>query len=371
MTGKWLVAKSGVALGGLITERSRRERDGKMGFNSRRWLMASVIAICGAVAANAASAGEITGAGSTFVYPVLSKWAAAYQALTGDALNYQSIGSGGGIKQITSGTVDFGASDMPLSPEELEKAGLGQFPSVIGGIAPVVNIKGVKAGEMKLTGAVLADIYLGKIKSWSDPAIKKLNPDINLPNAAITVIHRADGSGTTFNWADYLSKVSPEWKQKVGEGTSIEWPVGVGGKGNEGVAAYVGRVQNSIGYVEYAYVIENKMAYALVQNAAGNYVKPDVASFQTAAATADWKDAKDFDLVMTNAPGAKAYPITATTWIIMYKQPKDAARSKAAMKFFTWSYNNGQKLAEELDYVPLPPALVAQIEAYWKSQFTM
>jgi phosphate transport system substrate-binding protein len=342
-----------------------------MAIQARRWLAATVVALCGALAAHEASAAEITGAGSTFVYPVLSKWSADYNAKTGDKLNYQSIGSGGGIAQIKAATVDFGASDMPLAPEELAKLGMGQFPSVIGGIVPVVHVEGIKSGEMKLTGALLGDIYLGKVKNWNDPAIKKLNPSLKLPDAEITVVHRSDGSGTTFNWANYLSKVNPEWKQKVGQGTSVSWPVGVGGKGNEGVAAYVNRIKNSIGYVEYAYVLQNKMTYAMVRNSAGKYVKPDVASFQAAAATADWKNAKDFDLVMTNAPGAEAYPITATTWIIMYKQPKDIARSKAAMAFFKWCYDNGQKQAEALDYVPLPHALTAQIEDYWKAQFKL
>jgi phosphate transport system substrate-binding protein len=316
-----------------------------------------------------ALATDITGAGSTFVYPILSKWSADYNAKTGDKVNYQSIGSGGGIAQIKAATVDFGASDMPMKPEELRPLNMGQFPLVIGGVVPVVNIDGVKPGEIKFTGAVLADIYLGKIQNWSDPAITKINPDLKLPDAKITVVHRSDGSGTTFNWVNYLSKVSPQWKEKVGEGTSVSWPTGVGGKGNEGVAAYVNRIKNSIGYVEYAYVLQNKMTFGQVQNRAGQFIKPNAETFQSAAASADWKNAQDFHLVMTDAPGEKAYPITATVFIIMYKTPKDPARSKAAFNFFRWALENGQSQAESLDYVPLPPTLVQQIENYWRSEF--
>jgi phosphate transport system substrate-binding protein len=321
--------------------------------------------VLGCALALPAAAQQITGAGSTFVYPVLAKWSQAYNQKTGVQLNYQSIGSGGGIAQIKAGTVDFGASDMPLDPKALQAAGLAQFPSVIGGIVPVVNLPGIKPGELHFTGALLAEIYLGKVKRWNDPAIEKLNPEMKLPKFAITVVHRSDGSGTTYNWADYLSKVSPDWKSKVGEGTSIAWPTGIGGKGNEGVAAYVNRVKGALGYVEYAYVLQNRMTYGLVENAAGQYVAPDTASFQAAAASADWKSAPDFDLVMTNAPGQGAYPITATTFILMHKQPKDEARSKAVLAFFKWSYEDGQELAEQLDYVPLPQSLVRQIESYW------
>ena len=284
-----------------------------------------------------AQAAEITGAGSTFVYPILSKWSADYSAKAGININYQSIGSGGGLAQIKAATVDFGASDAPMKPAELQKLGMGQFPLVIGGIAPVVNIDGVQAGQMRFTGPLLADIYFGKIKNWNDPAIAKINPDLKLPDAAIAVVHRADGSGTTFNWVNYLSKVSAEWKDKVGEGTSVEWPAGVGGKGNEGVAAFVNQTKNSIGYVEYAYVLQNKMAYGLVQNKAGKFVKPDAASFQAAAASAEWGKAQDFYLIMTDAPGDDAYPIAATVFIIMYKQPKDAARTNTAIDFFKWA----------------------------------
>lgn len=316
-----------------------------------------------------AHAAEITGAGSTFVYPILAKWSADYSAATGNNVNYQSIGSGGGLAQIKAATVDFGASDAPMKPADLEKLGMGQFPLVIGGIAPVVNIDGVKAGQMHFTGPLLADIYLGKIKHWNDPAIVKLNPDLKLPDSAIAVVHRSDGSGTTFNWVNYLSKVSPEWKEKVGESTSVEWPVGVGGKGNEGVAAFVNQTKDSIGYVEYAYVLQNNMAYGLVQNKAGKFVKPDAASFQAAAASADWSKAQDFYLIMTDAPGEEAYPVAATVFIIMYKQPRDAARNKAALDFFKWAVEHGQSQANTLNYVPLPNSLVSQIEGYWKAQF--
>lgn len=316
-----------------------------------------------------AHAGETTGAGSTFVYPILAKWAADYQAKNGTKVNYQSIGSGGGIAQIKGATVDFGASDMPMKPEDLEKLGLGQFPLVIGGVVPVVNIEGIKAGDIKFSGPVLADIFLGKIKTWNDPALVKLNPGLNLPSTAVVVVHRSDGSGTTFNWANYLSKVSPDWKSKVGEGTAVEWPVGVGGKGNEGVAAFVNQTKGSIGYVEYAYVLQNKMAYGLVENKAGKFIKPDAESFQAAAASADWGSAKDFYLIMTDAPGEKAYPVTATVFMLMYKQPKNPERANLAIDFFKWAMENGQKQAETLDYVPLPDTLVRQIESYWKAQF--
>ncbi|MEO9189298.1 MAG: phosphate ABC transporter substrate-binding protein PstS [Acetobacteraceae bacterium] len=307
---------------------------------------------------------QITGAGSTFVYPVLSKWAAVYAKMKGVQVNYQSIGSGGGIAQIKAGTVDFGASDAPLSPADLQAAALAQFPVIVGGIVPVVNIAGVKAGDVRLTGSVLADIYLGKIKTWSDPAIATLNPGVMLPAEAIYVVHRSDGSGTTYNFVDFLSKVSPDWKQKIGVGTAVAWPTGVGGKGNEGVAAYVERIKGAIGYVEYAYVVQNKMTYALVENAAGDYPAPSVTAFQSAAASADWKSAPDFDLVMTNAPGKGAYPIAASTFVLMHVQPKNAVASKAALDFFAWSLEHGQALAESLDYVPLPPTLVSRIETY-------
>lgn len=334
--------------------------------NLSKLLRTSIASVAILSAAAAASATDLTGAGSTFVYPILSKWAADYYAKVGDKLNYQSIGSGGGIAQIKAATVDFGTSDMPMKPAELQQLGLGQFPIVVGGVVPVVHIDGMEAGELNFTGPLLAEIYLGKITNWNDPAIRKINPGLNFPNATITVVHRSDGSGTTFNWVDYLSKVSAEWRQKVGKGTSVAWPVGVGGKGNEGVAQYVNRVRNSIGYVEYAYVVQNKMTYGAVQNEAGKFIKPNAESFQAAAASANWKDAKDFYLIMTDAPGDKAYPVTATTFAIMYKQPKDPTRSKATLAFFKWALDQGQAEASQLDYVPLPPPLVRQIESYWK-----
>jgi phosphate transport system substrate-binding protein len=327
-------------------------------------IKAALGVLAAATVSGSALAGEITGAGSTFVFPILSKWSADYSAATGTKVNYQSIGSGGGITAIRGATVDFGASDAPLKPADLQKLGLGQFPLVIGGIVPVVHIDGVKPGDLKFTGPLLADIFLGKVKTWSDPAIVKLNPDVKLPDAAISVVHRSDGSGTTFNWVNYLSKVSPEWRDKVGEGTAVEWPTGVGGKGNEGVAAFVSQTKNSIGYVEYAYVLQNKFAYGLVQNKAGKFIKPDAASFQAAASSADWPKAKDFYLIMTDAPGEDAYPIAATVFVLMYKNPKEPPRSKQAFDFFRWALEQGQKQASELHYVPLPAPLVQQIEAY-------
>ena len=316
-----------------------------------------------------AQAADITGAGATFIYPLLSKWSADYSQATGNKINYQSIGSGGGIAQIKAKTVDFGSSDKPLPPEELKAAGLVQFPSAIGGVVPVVNIVGLKSGAMKFDGALLADIFLGKITMWNDPRIVALNGGVTLPAQKITVVHRSDGSGTTFNWVNYLSKVSPEWKTSVGEGTSVKWPTGVGGKGNEGVAAYVKQIKGGIGYVELSYALQNKMAYARVKNAAGNFVLPSDETFQAAAASADWAKSKDFFLVMTNAPGANSWPIAATNFILMQRKPKDAARSKEALAFFRWAYANGDAQAKSLDYVPLPDPLVKQIEAYWAQNY--
>lgn len=312
---------------------------------------------------------EITGAGATFIYPLLSKWSDAYNKATGNRINYQSIGSGGGIAQIKAATVDFGSSDKPLPPEELQAAGLGQFPSAIGGVVPVVNLEGVQAGQLRLTGALIADIYLGKVTTWNDPAIAALNPGVQLPASKINVVKRSDGSGTTFNFVNYLSKVSPEWKSKVGEGTSVNWPTGIGGKGNEGVAAYVKQIKGSIGYVELAYATENNMSHTQMQNAAGQWVQPSIESFQAAAATADWANSKDFHLVITNAPGQAAWPITATNFILMYKQPKDPARHKASLDFFRWALNQGGDQARELHFVPLPPELVKQVETYWTTEF--
>jgi phosphate transport system substrate-binding protein len=324
----------------------------------------ATLVFCGA-----AQADDITGAGSTFVFPILSRWSGEYSAKAGTKLDYQPVGSGRGIVQIKAAAVDFGASDAPLKPEDLRKSELGQFPLVIGGIVPVLNVEGVKPGEIKFTGALLADIFLGKVKRWNDPEIVKLNPDVKLPAAAIAVLHRSDSSGTTFNWVNYLSKVSPEWRDKVGEGTAVAWPTGAGGKGNEGVAALVVQTRNSIGYVEYAYVLQSKLTYGLVQNKAGKFVKPDAASFQAAAASADWAKAQDFYLVMTDSPGVDAYPIAATAFVLIPKTTKSPARTKAAFDFFRWVLRNGQKSATDLEYVPLPPDLVTQIEAYWKSAF--
>jgi phosphate transport system substrate-binding protein len=328
----------------------------------------AVAALAAGLAFNA-SAQNVTGAGSSFVYPVMTKWSADYRAATKVQVNYQSIGSGGGIAQIKAGTVDFGASDAPMKPEDLAKFGLGQFPTVIGGVVPVVNIPGVAAGRIRFTGPVLADLFLGKIKTWNDPAIAALNPGLTLPATKVTIVHRADGSGTTFNFVNYLSKVSPGWKAAVGEGTTVKWPAGIGGKGNEGVAAYVKQIKGGIGYVELSYALQNKMAYAAMQNAAGKWVMPNAESFAAAAASADWSKAKDFYLVMTNAPGAESWPITASVFIIMYKQPKNAATAKAAKNYFDWVFANGDAQAKKLDYVPLPAPLVAQVKQYWSANF--
>ena len=325
-------------------------------------------------AADAAPAGDkvaaqITGAGASFVYPLISKWSADYAKATGNKVNYQSIGSGGGIAQIKAGTVDFGSSDKPLPSDELSKDGLVQFPSTIGGVVPVVNLPGIQPGALRLTGALLADIYLGKVAMWNDPAIAAANPGVALPALEINVVRRSDGSGTTFNFTNYLSKVSPDWQAKVGEGTTVEWPgSSVGGKGNEGVASYVKQLKGAIGYVELSYALQNKMAHAGMQNAAGNWVQPSAASFAAAAESADWKSAKDFSLVITNAPGAQAWPITATNFILMRKQPRDAAAAKAAQDFFRWAWQDGTEQAKSLDYVPLPADLVQQVEAYWAEQ---
>jgi phosphate transport system substrate-binding protein len=316
-----------------------------------------------------AFATDITGAGASFIFPVMTQWSADYNKATGSKVNYQSIGSGGGIAQIKGATVDFGSSDAPLSPEELSAAGLGQFPSAIGGVVPVINVPGIVAGSVRLTGPVLADIFLGKLTKWNDPAIVAINEGVKLPDLRITVVHRSDGSGTTFNFVNYLSKVSPEWKTKAGEGTTVVWPIGIGGKGNEGVAAYVKQIKGGIGYVELSYALQSKMSYAAMQNKAGKWVQPNAASFQAAAASADWANAKDFFLVMTDAPGEGSWPIAATNFILMYKQPKDAARSKAVKDFFNWVYVDGRKQAEALHYVPLPEPLVKQVQAYWAANF--
>ena len=324
----------------------------------------SVAALSTLAVAATANATTITGAGSTFVFPVLSRWASDYKKSAGDEINYQSIGSGGGIAQIKAGTVDFGATDKPLASEELASSGLAQFPVVIGGVVPVINIPGAHPGQVRMSGPVLADIYAGTIKTWNDPRIAKLNPGLHFPAKAITPVHRSDGSGTTFNFTHYLSQVSPGWKAKFGEGTTVSWNGGIGGKGNEGVAGYVKQLPYSIGYVEYAYVVQNKMAFTLMQNAAGKLVAPNAKTFAAAAATADWSHARDFNLVMTNAPGANSYPITASTFVLMYKQPKNAAATAAAKKFFGWALAKGQPQALSLDYVPLPAPLVKRIQSY-------
>jgi phosphate transport system substrate-binding protein len=328
----------------------------------------SIVGIALASAVGSAQAVDVTGAGATFPYPIYAKWAEAYKAKTGSGMNYQSIGSGGGIAQIKAKTVDFGASDMPLKPEDLQAGGLMQFPAIIGGIVPVVNIEGMAPGAMKLTGPVLADIYLGKIKSWNDKAIADLNPGLRLANEPITVVRRSDGSGTTFNFTDYLSKVSAEWKAKVGSSSAVAWPEGVGGKGNEGVAAYVQRIKGSIGYVEYAYAKRNKLAYTLVQNKDGQYPEPDNATFQAAAAYADWKNAAGFYQIITDSPGKDSWPIAATSFILLHVKQDRPQNAAEVLKFFDWAFHNGRKMADELDYVPLPDALVRQIEDAWGKQ---
>ncbi len=317
---------------------------------------------------SSAHGAETTGAGSTFVYPIVAKWVADYRARTGNRIDYRPIGSGAGISAIESSAVDFAASDMPMKPDELQKLGLCQFPLVIGGVVPVVNVEGIKPGRLRFSGPILADIFLGKIKAWNDPALQTLNADIALPTAPITIAHRSDSSGTTFNWVNYLSKVSREWRDKVGEGATVEWPVGIGEKGNDGVAAFVARTPFSIGYVEYAYAVQNKLAYGLVQNKAEWFVKADTENVEAALVGADWRNAQDFYLIVTDAALSNAYPIAATVFILMHKQPENLDRATVALDFFKWSLERGQDQAESLDYVPLPAPLVKRIEAYWKTQ---
>jgi phosphate transport system substrate-binding protein len=314
----------------------------------------------------AAVAQDVTGAGASFPAPLYAKWASDYHKATGVRINYQSVGSGAGIKQIEAKTVDFGASDAPLKDEDLKAKGLVQFPMVIGGVVPVVNIQGVAPGQLRLSGTVLADIFLGKITKWSDPAIKALNPSLKLPDAAISPVRRADGSGTSFIFTNYLSKVSADWKAKVGEGTAVNWPTGAGGKGNEGVAAFVARLPNSIGYVEYAYVKQNRMNYALLQNAAGQFVAPEDKAFKAAAASADW--ARTFHQILTQQPGAEAWPITGATFILMHRSQDKPAQAGAVLKFFDWAYRNGDRTADDLDYVPMPQAVKAQVEKLWAAE---
>jgi phosphate transport system substrate-binding protein len=329
--------------------------------------MKTIVAAGLVAASTSAFAADITGAGATFPFPIYSKWADAYKKETGNGLNYQSIGSGGGIKQIEAKTVTFGATDMPLKVDQLTKDGLVQWPMVMGAIVPVINVEGVKPGEVVFDGQTLADIYLGKITKWDDPAIKKLNPKVSLPSEAITVVRRSDGSGTTFNFTDYLSKASAEWKTKVGSGTAVEWPVGVGAKGNEGVSGNISQTRNSIGYVEYAYAKQNKLTFTALVNKAGKSVQPTVASFQAAASNADWANAPGYYVILTDQPGEQSWPITASTFILMHREPADKATSAEAVKFFKWAFANGGKMAEELDYIPMPDAVVKLIEKTWSA----
>jgi phosphate transport system substrate-binding protein len=330
-----------------------------------------ILAAAGALAAVstiAASAADISGAGATFPYPIYAKWADTYKKATNVGLNYQSIGSGGGIKQIEANTVTFGASDMPLKPDELTKKGLVQFPTVMGGVVPVVNIDGIKSGDLTIDGPTLAKIYLGEIKKWDDPAIKKLNPNAKLPSQAIAVVHRSDGSGTTFIFTNYLLKVSADWKDKVGNNTSVEWPVGIGAKGNEGVANNIGQAKGSIGYVESAYAKQNNLTTMKMVNKDGKTVAPVPEAFQAAAANADWAGTPGFYVLLTEQPGAASWPIAGATFILMHKQVQDAAAAQEALKFFDWAYANGSKVAQELDYIPMPAPVVAAIKKLWASE---
>ena len=332
---------------------------------TRTLLIAGAIAIGAAIPAVAI---DISGAGATFPYPIYAKWADAYKKETNNGLNYQSIGSGGGIKQITAKTVTFGASDMPLKAEQLQKDGLVQFPTVLGGVVPVINVEGVKAGDIVLDGTALADIFMGKIKTWNDPAIARLNASVKLPQQPIVVVHRSDGSGTTFLFTDYLSKVSADWKSKVGSKTAVEWPVGIGAKGNEGVANNVGQTKGSIGYVEYAYAKQNKLTSTRLVNKEGKSVAPTAQSFMAAAANANWEGTPGFGVVLTNEPGAESWPLAGATFILMHKVPQDAVAAREALKFFDWAYAKGDKMAEDLDYVPMPDKVVGAIKKVWSAQ---
>jgi len=335
---------------------------------STKFIALAAAAAVGAVVSQPVVAADISGAGATFPYPIYAKWADAYKKETGIGLNYQSIGSGGGIKQIKAKTVTFGASDAPLSGKDLEETGLVQFPMVMGGIVPVVNIKGIKPGELVLDGDTVANIFLGKIKKWDDAAIKKLNPDAKLPSAAIAVVHRSDGSGTTYNFTYFLSDVSSDWKSKVGTEKAVEWPVGIGAKGNEGVANNVAQTAGSIGYVEYAYAKQNKLTYTDMMNKDGKKVAPTSEAFAAAAANADWSSKPGYGVILANQPGATTWPMTAATWILMYKTPKDPVASREALKFFAWAYKNGAKMAGELDYIPMPDGVVKSVEATWAKE---
>ena len=334
-------------------------------------LKRSLVKLSAALALSAMSftsqAVDITGAGATFPFPIYAKWAADFKAASGNAVNYQSIGSGGGVQQITAKTVDFGATDDPMGGEQLDKVGLMQFPAVIGGTVPVVNVEGVKPGQLKLTGPVLADIYLGKVKRWNDPAIQSLNADVKLPAADIIVVYRSDGSGTTFGWTNYLSKVSADWKAKVGEGKAVKWPAGQGGKGNEGVAAYVKQLKNSIGYVEFAYAKQNGLAWTQISNKDGKFVQPELKSFSAAAANAQWDSAPGMGVVLTDQPGAESWPVTSATFILLYKNQVKPANAKATVAFFDFAFSKGAETAAAMDYVPLPAAVTDQIRAAWKA----
>ena len=329
-----------------------------------------MIAVAASLGMAAVAAADISGAGATFPYPIYAKWADAYKKLTGVGLNYQSIGSGGGIKQIKAKTVTFGASDMPLKPEDLQAAGLLQFPMVIGGVVPVVNIKGIQGGQLHLDGATVASIYLGDITQWDDPQIKRLNPKLALPSTAIAPVYRSDGSGTNFLFSDYLSKANPKFKSTIGANTSVQWPAGIGAKGHEGVANMTTQTDGAIGYVEYAYAKQNKMAYALLTNKSGAVVAPSADSFQAAAANADWAHSDGYYLILTDQAGAKSWPITGASFILLYKQPTDAAAVNEALKFFAWAYKDGASMAAELDYVPLPAPLIDQVKKTWTSEIT-
>jgi phosphate transport system substrate-binding protein len=347
---------------------SARSRLNSGGIMKRMTAGRLLVTAVGLMALGVALAADISGAGATFPYPIYSKWADAYKRETGIGLNYQSIGSGGGIKQIKAKTVTFGASDMPLKPEELQQAGLVQFPMIIGGVVPVVNIKGVQGGQMTLDGPTVAAIYLGEITKWNDPRIKKLNPQLALPATAIAPIYRSDGSGTNFLFSNFLSNSYPKFKDTIGANTSVQWPVGIGAKGNEGVANMTAQTDGAIGYVEYAYAKQNKMAYTNLVNSAGKVVRPEADTFQAAAANADWAHAPGFHLILTNQPGERSWPITGASFILLHAQPPDPAATAAALKFFDWAFRNGGKMAGELDYVPLPASLVEQVRATWKSQ---
>ena len=334
----------------------------------KHWTAFAAAGFLAAAALVPANAADISGAGASFPYPVYTKWADAYKKETGNGLNYQSIGSGGGIKQIKAKTVTFGASDAPLPGKELEESGLAQFPMVMGGIVPVVNLDGIKPGELVLDGDTLAKIFLGDIKKWNDPAIAKLNPKSKLPDQAIAIVHRSDGSGTTFNFVYYLSEVSADFKSKVGVNTSVQWPAGIGAKGNEGVANNVANTKGAIGYVEYAYALQNKLTHTKMINKAGKAVEPTSTAFQAAAANADWKSQPGYGVILANQPGDQSWPMTAATWILMYKKPVDPVASASALKFFDWAYTKGDKMAEELHYVPMPEKVVKDVEAYWKAE---